>query len=761
MQVESHRPGLAISLGLGLWLLGQSALSADAEKPRFTVRDSVEMSYFGTLVASQPDDLDDDGLVSPDGTIAVKVSHRGVLPSGITQGTIWRFDAIALRRSVNDQSVDIPVPIPLARMSAAVNGIEYIRDRGDTIHQLKWSPDSRRLYFLGRNGQENRQIFQVDVSDGKVTRITPPGQDVIDYSLAGATIAYLAGAGRTDEEEWATTGPGIPDITVGTGTPLVNLLFPNFTGDYFNVPVRWGLWQVKDGVASAITDASTGTALTIKATYRSEALALSRNERFVVILAYDNASDDQSLLRYRLIDLVTGASSILVDVPIAEYAGWETPRYRAEWSPDNRTIAVSNLQPNHGSAKKVASCDVGFVSVKPRQMQCVTIPNDAHRGQVYSFNWGQSGDVLRVRIRNWFPTPYEEAVLDRNSGSWHLTTRRTQPADLPLEFSVKEGINNPPVLEAIDPMTLKRRVVLNPNPQLADKELGSVSPYEWEDGHGRHIKGGLLKPIGFVSGHRYPLVIQTHGFDPDQFYRVGASDTANAGRALAGRGMVVLQVEEPHEPFSGTWQDGQENGTNVYLAAIDKLAAESLIDPHKVGITGYSYTGYTVSTAIARAPDRFAAAVVSNADNGSLDDYYQYVDIPPDIMTIAGNRDAGVKPYGAGLQTWLARAPGFSVDKIQAPVLISAGDPYHLMSLWPLYAPLRDQGKPVDLQYIRTGRHNLTKPLQRLAHEEMLVDWFDFWLNHHEAPDPSKAVQYARWTKLRNQMKVDRNPATY
>jgi hypothetical protein len=55
----------------------------------------------------------------------------------------------------------------------------------------------------------------------------------------------------------------------------------------------------------------------------------------------------------------------------------------------------------------------------------------------------------------------------------------------------------------------------------------------------------------------------------------------------------------------------------------------------------------------------------------------------------------------------------------------------------------------VELQYIRSGQHNLTKPLQILAHQEMLVDWFDFWLNGHEDPNPAKAEQYARWRKLR------------
>jgi hypothetical protein len=67
-----------------------------------------------------------------------------------------------------------------------------------------------------------------------------------------------------------------------------------------------------------------------------------------------------------------------------------------------------------------------------------------------------------------------------------------------------------------------------------------------------------------------------------------------------------------------------------------------------------------------------------------------------------------------------------------------------------LYAPLRDQGKPVELQYMRSGQHNLTKPLQKLAHQEMIVDWFDFSLNDHEEPDAAKAEQYVRWRKLRD-----------
>jgi hypothetical protein len=53
------------------------------------------------------------------------------------------------------------------------------------------------------------------------------------------------------------------------------------------------------------------------------------------------------------------------------------------------------------------------------------------------------------------------------------------------------------------------------------------------------------------------------------------------------------------------------------------------------------------------------------------------------------------------------------------------------------------------LQYFRSGTDNIIKPLQVLAHQEMLVDWFDFWLNGSEDNSPTKAEQYERWRQLR------------
>src|SRR5262249_37500886 len=74
------------------------------QKRRFEVRDSGEMAYFGTIWSSQRDHLREDGIVSPDGRHIVKVTHRGVLPEGMTEGTIWLFETKAVLDYINNAS---------------------------------------------------------------------------------------------------------------------------------------------------------------------------------------------------------------------------------------------------------------------------------------------------------------------------------------------------------------------------------------------------------------------------------------------------------------------------------------------------------------------------------------------------------------------------------------------------------------------------------------------------------------------------------
>ncbi len=57
--------------------------------------------------------------------------------------------------------------------------------------------------------------------------------------------------------------------------------------------------------------------------------------------------------------------------------------------------------------------------------------------------------------------------------------------------------------------------------------------------------------------------------------------------------------------------------------------------------------------------------------------------------------------------------------------------------------------KPVELVMLKTGEHEITNPAERLASQGGSVDWFRFWLQGYEDPDPAKADQYKRWRELK------------
>jgi dipeptidyl aminopeptidase/acylaminoacyl peptidase len=751
-----------------------------AGQRRFAVHDSVEMSEFTDV-----------GCFSPDGRYYVTVTQRGVLPQGVSEATVWLFETSRIRTWVTRQKpATTAAPAVLARMSAAVNGGGY--DGGNVIMHLAWASDSRSLTFLGRDGQENRRLFRVSLDDHRAAALTPPDQDVVDYGSAGRAIAYIAGPDVQPQKSWWSDDPSAPDIVVGTGQAFMDLLYPNYRRRTQTMPSELEVWRIREGGAEPVIDTGTGKALRLLASYIVSTVALSSDGKHMVGIAFadripapwenyelvvndndlrrfvadpvskdgsaltikERSSDFSRALQYQLIELDTGSRRPLLAAPLADFQRGGSDWLRAAWSPDGDEVAVSATYLPIGeqaqSALALRACSVAVIGRQRGDVTCIR-HYEPKSSPVYAVQWDAAGRQLLVQNSRPGSPGFSSELYKRKGSHWDRAKSRPSAPGAPLEISVAQSLNEPPALLAKDPLTGVQKKLFDPNPQLAGINLGSVSVYTWKDKHDRVIRGGLAKPPDFQPGRKYALVIQTHGFAPGDFFRMGYSETSSGGRALAGRDIVVLQVAEPHPPFFGTWREGTENGTEVYLAAIDQLAAQGLIDPARVGITGYSRRGFYVAKAITDAPDRFAAAVVANADPGSLIGYYTYVDyVTPTYITGAAEAFAGTAPYGEGLQKWLQRAPGFLTDRIRTPVLVSAADPQHLISLWGLYAPLRDQGKPVELQYMRSGQHNLTKPLQKLAHQEMIVDWFDFWLNGHEEPDSAKAEQYARWRKLRD-----------
>jgi dienelactone hydrolase len=748
--------------------LASSLLVAADDTPRhFVVGDSITMSDF-----SEPPQF------SPDGRHFVTVTQRGRLPQGDIEATLWLFDTAAVRRAIADKA-RVP-PTVLAQMHAAINTGAGVLGSSGLLMQLKWEADSAGILFLGRDGRDNRQLCKVRLDDRNPICLTPATQDVVDFGLAGDRIVYFAGPDASSADIWNSASPSQPDIVIGTGHSLSGLLYPNLGKINRNFPTPFGVWSIEGTTAasvrmgiigsynlSAMTGSADGSRIVVIAhadevpaswgTYDFPKLADTRP--FESHAATEDPSRDYGrALQYQLIDLEKGERRPLLDAPLADWQRGGKDNLQASWSPDGSHVAVSGtyLPLDRRTGKgPLKTCGAAIVHSRKGTVQCVVNREEPDNLAVRGLSW-ESAE--RLVVQTGAPKPL---VIELLRGRWRPVSRPSpgppvQPTP-PLELSIRQSLNEAPTLFAKDAISGREQRFFDPNPQLAGIAMGTVSEIFWTDARGRSINGGLVKPPDFVPGKRYPLVIQTHNFRPRRFFRTGISDTASAGRALAGRGMLVLQVDEPGNAFMFTPEEANENGTQVYLAAIDKLSSEGLVDPQRIGITGFSRTAYYVSRAITDAPERFAAAVVANGDPGSLSGYHSYLTDPGSMKQWAEFFGGGL-PYGDGLKSWIEHSPGFRTDRIRAAVLISAADPQHLIPLWGLYAPLRDQGKPVELQYIRTGQHNLVKPLQILAHQELIVDWFDFWLNGNERPEAEKAEQYARWRQMRERIAFPRAP---
>ena len=244
-------------------------------------------------------------------------------------------------------------------------------------------------------------------------------------------------------------------------------------------------------------------------------------------------------------------------------------------------------------------------------------------------------------------------------------------------------------------------------------------------------------------------MIQTHGFDSTHFAPGGVFTTDQAAQPLAAAGILVLQTERQVGGDKAAGFEAMETPAEgpfyqeVYEGAIDALDGRGLIDRGRIGLQGFSRTCFYTLYFLTHSSYPLAAADIADGVD------YSYVQSLAFVM----NEDKvnGGRPWGATQAAWLERASGFRLDRVTAPLRVTALQPFSLLSEWEPYAGLLLQDKPTELVYIPDGAHVLVKPWERLTSQQGVVDWWRFWLQGYEDPDPAKADQYARWHTLRAQ----------
>jgi dipeptidyl aminopeptidase/acylaminoacyl peptidase len=318
-----------------------------------------------------------------------------------------------------------------------------------------------------------------------------------------------------------------------------------------------------------------------------------------------------------------------------------------------------------------------------------------------------------------------------------------------LSASIRQDANQPPALIVAN--GTREVPLLTPDQRIDGIARARVESFEWPDVQGGVCNGGLMLPD--ARNGPLPLVIQIYGYHPDRFLPDGTSPTAYAAQPLTAQGFAVLQM-----PLSGraTYVSSDMEGTSAVSCidgAVGYLSGKNLVDRNRVGLIGFSRGAYQVDYALTNpGSTKFAAAVSAEGFSGSYG-YHLLLDLVPSNGREVGWFFRGGGSFWSNKIEWLARAPGFNLDRVQTPLLLSGGGGGipggGLIYDLEFYSGLEINRRPFDYLYFPNGVHPLMRPRERYASLTASVDWMNFWLKDREDPDSSKAGQYARWRELR------------
>ncbi len=474
-----------------------------------------------------------------------------------------------------------------------------------------------------------------------------------------------------------------------------------------------------------------------------------------------------------LMNLSTGEVKVPLDTPML----YNIP----VWSDDGKSfVAVAESPVNsRWETKDIESqfarrnaVHLFWTNVESREVEEVAprVANTAEQPLL----WKKNGALLVHTSGNtltWF---------SRQAVEWKAAATVTLPGNMFYRFAelASDGVHvigdyedpaTPPELFQYTVGQQAVSIIDKLNPEFDNLTLAPANPIQWKTSTGYEVTGTLLLPPGYVKGKKYPLVIQTK---PDDGWFVcdsGANhDPSFAPQPIANADMLYLIRSYPeqwserdeisHYPTGYPGQIGEAAfQTDIWDSAVDTLDKMEMIDRDRIGMIGFSRSGWYTEFSLVHGRTHYRAATAADNVKYSFGEYWM-------SHSLASMHSYGLMyggpPYGPSLKNWLAYSTSFNLDKIHTPLLLEVmgfGTPYNdsirppvsLATDFEIASGLTWLKNPTELYYYPNEVHQPEHPQARLASLQRNVDWYRFWLKNYERPNPEDPDQYVRWRKLR------------
>lgn len=608
---------------------------------------------------------------------------------------------VALVRTMQDTKAD-KSHTALVTVDVASGALRALTAKVEGIAQPAYSPDGKQLAFLAFDKKHQRQIQLIPATGGTPRAITKVKAGVQQFAWRpdGGALAYV-----TQDD---------PPARIAQHRDFIEITNDDYLARTNDPPSH--IWLVgASGGARRLTSGTWSLATSYPPSPPASPLSWTPDGKSLTFARVPNTHDgDAYLSEIDVLDVATG-----VVRPLTDRHKFES---FAAVSPDGRRVAYlvsRDDDPNNANALMLTGIAGGRgsdISAKldrnPWRAIWVddrTLLVGSNDGPHHSM-WLLRDDGTSQRIDTGGAEVNQgywlQAAVAKNGALAFVGTTSTRPAEL---------------WYAPNATTPARRLT-HVNDAVAALQLGRSEEITWNGPDGWKQDGILTYPPDFTPGKKYPLAIVIHGGPT-------AASTLSFGglaQSMAARGIVVFQPN----------YRGSDNGGNAYQHAIymdagdgpgrDVMAGVAavqrlgIVDPARIGVSGWSYGGYMTSWLMTHYhvwKTAFSGAAVND-----LVDEYDFSDGNVQVAFAF----KGSPHVGNNLADYRAQSPITYALDVTCPVVIMSdiGDArVPVTQSFRMYRILKDNNRPVRFIGIPVDGHNPGDIVRRIERERVWSDW--------------------------------------
>ncbi|MFC3034401.1 prolyl oligopeptidase family serine peptidase [Pseudoalteromonas fenneropenaei] len=293
-----------------------------------------------------------------------------------------------------------------------------------------------------------------------------------------------------------------------------------------------------------------------------------------------------------------------------------------------------------------------------------------------------------------------------------------------------------PDIQVTDSSFAKTAQITNLNPQTSQFAWGEKPELvQYKGYNGEDLQGVLIKPAGYQTGDKVPVVIYFYRYMTQRMYHFPAMELNHRPNfpMLTSNGYALFMPDIRFE----IGHPGKSS-TQTMINAAQKLIDIGVADPDNIALQGHSWSGYQSAFMITQT-DMFKA-VISGAPVSNMTSAYSGIRLGSGLAR-QFQYETGQSRIGKSLfeapELYIENSPVFFADKVNTPILMMFGNkddavPYQEGIQY--YLALRRAGKDVIFLEYEDEPHHLKKFPNQVDFSIRMLEYYNHHLKGMPAP---------------------------